>query len=120
MAVGSTAGSDDDPHFVPLNWDEFSRDLRVANHFSQTIGVYNLDGCVRQGFLPRLKTVNWSEPVDISREAVRQAMRFRVRIQRALWIGDHLAYFVALVLIGLTWMVASCRKRGRLRMQRQA
>ncbi|MFZ0860812.1 MAG: hypothetical protein WCA27_21680 [Candidatus Sulfotelmatobacter sp.] len=32
IAVGSTFGSDSDPHFVPLNGEEFSRDLKVANH----------------------------------------------------------------------------------------
>src|SRR5579862_6799393 len=31
----------------PLNWDEFSRDLIIASHFSSHIGVYNLEGCVR-------------------------------------------------------------------------
>jgi hypothetical protein len=30
------------------------------------IGVYNLEGCVRQGFLARLKNVNWNESVTIS------------------------------------------------------
>ena len=28
----STFGSDSEPHFVPLNGEEFSRDLKVANH----------------------------------------------------------------------------------------
>ena len=69
----SPLGSDSDPHFTPLNWEEFSRDLRVANHFSHTIGVYNLQGCVRQGFLSRLKTVNWNESVTLPAESVRQA-----------------------------------------------
>ena len=56
IAVGSTTGPASDPHFARLNWEEFSRDLMVANHFSHVIGVYNLGGCVRQGFLARLKT----------------------------------------------------------------
>jgi hypothetical protein len=120
IAVGSTAGSASDPHFVPLNWDEFSRDLKVANHFSlsrtvgsRTIGVYNLEGCVRQGFLSRLKTVNWSEPVTIPAEAVRQARRFRTRVQMALWIASHLLYFIAVFLIAITWIIARWRNRRR-------
>ena len=53
IAVGSTTGPTSDPHFARLNWEEFSRDLMVANHFSHVIGVYNFEGCVRQGFLAR-------------------------------------------------------------------
>lgn len=117
IAVGSTAGSASDPHFVPLNWDEFSRDLRVANHFSlsHAIGVYNLEGCVRQGFLSRLKTVDWSESVTIPAEAVRKATQLRARIQAVLWIVSHLLYFLAVFLIAVIWIIARWRNRRRLR-----
>jgi hypothetical protein len=50
IAVGSTTGPASDPYFARLNWEEFSRDLMVANHFSHVIGVYNFGGCARQGF----------------------------------------------------------------------
>jgi hypothetical protein len=56
ITVGSTTGPTSDPHFARLNREEFSRDLKVANHFSHVIGVYNLEGCVRQGFLARLSS----------------------------------------------------------------
>jgi hypothetical protein len=120
IVVGSTAGSASDAHFVPLNWDEFSRDLKVANYFSSShatgsriIGVYNLEGCVRQGFLPRLRTLNWTEPVIIPGKAVRGARRFRARVQTALWIAAHLLYFLAMFLIVVTWIVVLWRKRRR-------
>ena len=67
LAVGTTLGSGDaktNAKFGPLNWDEFSRDVTVASHFSQTVGVYNLEGCVRQGFLPRLITMDWNQGRD--------------------------------------------------------
>jgi len=115
IAVGSTIGSDSDPHFVPLNWDEFSRDLKVANHFSHTIGVYNLQGCVRQGFLSRLKTANWNESVIIPAESVRKAVQLRARVQRAIWIGSHLVHFVVVILITLTLTIVFLRKRRQLR-----
>lgn len=47
IAVGSTTGPTSDPHFARLNWEEFSRDLMVANHFSHVIGVYNLPAFVK-------------------------------------------------------------------------
>ena len=84
IAVGSATGPTSDPHFARLNWEEFSRDLMVAKHFSHVIGVYNLEGCVRQGFLARLKNVSWIESDTISGESVRRAMQLRARVQRAL------------------------------------
>jgi len=114
IAVGSTTGPTSDPHFALLNWEEFSRDLMVANHFSHLIGVYNLQGCVRQGFLARLKNLNWSESVTISADSVQRATRLRVRIQRVLWIVSNLPYFVAVILIALFWTILWWKKR-RLR-----
>jgi hypothetical protein len=52
MAVGSTASTgnaETDAKFGPLNWEEFSRDLIIASHFSKLVGVYNLEGCISAG-----------------------------------------------------------------------
>jgi len=111
IAVGSTTGPTSVPHFARLNWEEFSRDLMVANHFSHVIGVYNLEGCVRQGFLARLRNLNWNESVTISAESVRRATQLRVRIQRVLWIVSNLPYFVAVVLIAFFWIIVRWIKR---------
>ncbi len=115
IAVGSTTGPTSDPHFARLNWEEFSRDLMVANHFSRVIGVYNLEGCVREGFLPRLKNLNWNESVTISAEAVRRATRLRVRVQRALWIASNLPYFLGTILFGFILAIVWRNKRRRRR-----
>jgi len=114
IAVGSTSGPTSDPHFARLNWEEFSRDLMVANHFSHVIGVYNLEGCVRQGFLARLKNVNWNESVTISAESVRRATQLRVRVQRVLWMLSNLPYFLIAILIVFLWITVWWNKR-RLR-----
>lgn len=123
IAVGSTTGPASDPHFARLNWEEFSRDLMVANHFSHVIGVYNLEGCVHQGFLVRLKNLNWYESVTISAESVRKATQLRVRIQRVLWIVSNLPYFLAVALIALfcisVWSI-KCRRRRNPRLCRGA
>jgi hypothetical protein len=114
IAVGSTTGPTSDPHFARLNWEEFSRDLMLANHFSHVIGVYNLEGCVRQGFLARLKNVNWNESVTISAGSVRRATQLRVRVQRVLRIVTNLPYFLAVILITFSWTLVWWNKR-RLR-----
>jgi hypothetical protein len=115
IAVGSTAGSDTDPRFHRLNWDEFSRDLRVARHFSSTIGVYSLAGCVQQGFLDRLRTMNWDELVSIPGDAVQRAERLRARIQRAIWIGSCLPYAAILTLILVALSIATMLRRRKMR-----
>ena len=115
IAVGSTRGSDSDPHFVSLNWEEFSRDLIVAHRFSPIIGVYSLEGCVRQGFLRRLTTPDWNQSIVIPAESVQKATRLRARVQVAIWIGTHLPEFVAVILVGIAWVLFRRCKRNRLR-----
>ena len=93
IAVGSTGGNSElEANFAPLNWDEFSHDLLVANHFAHCIGVYSLEGCARQGFLPRLKAISWNQPVTLSARSVRQAAWLRLGVRTALWTGSHLVY----------------------------
>jgi hypothetical protein len=118
IAVGSTASSGDaqtDARFGPLNWDEFSRDLIVASHFSKLVGVYSLEGCVRQGFLPKLKSLNWNQPVTLPGTAVAKAQQFRGAVQRILWIASHLVYIVVIFLAGITWLAVWWRRRRRAR-----
>ncbi|MGA8598394.1 MAG: hypothetical protein WB676_27060 [Bryobacteraceae bacterium] len=112
IAVGSTAGSASD-HFVPLNWAAFSRDLIVAHHFSNEIGVYNLEGCVQQGFLQRLIAMDWHREVVIPAESAEKAVQFRMRIQRAIWIGSHLPYFALMIIVVSTAGVAWRRRKRR-------
>jgi hypothetical protein len=90
IAVGSTSGPESVAHFVRLNWSSFSRDLIVAHHFSHSIGIYNLEGCIQQGFLHRLPSFDWNQTVVIPAALVRKALQFRTRVQTAIWIGSHL------------------------------
>ena len=84
-----------------LDWSRFSRDLIVASHFSHVIGVYDLEGCVRQGFLPRLKTMNWSQSVTIPAVAIRSANHHLRMLRLVLWISSHLMYLVFVVLLAI-------------------
>jgi hypothetical protein len=108
VAIGSTAPSGDaamDKKYPPLNWEEFSRDLLVAHHFSPVIGVYSLEGCVQQGFIPRLKTMDWKQTVVIPASSVQEAFHVARGIQSVLWIGSHLFYFIAFFLLLAIWLV---------------
>jgi len=116
IAIGSTDG---DPSAgasgAPLNWDEFSRNLVVAGHFSRIIGVYNLEGCVRQDFLSRLKTFDWSMSVTIPADALQKADHLHHGLVLALWIGSHLPYLLVILLLAIALMVWRWRVRKRKR-----
>lgn len=109
LVVGSTARSGDpaiDAKYPPLNWDELSRNLIVATHFSRLVGVYSLEGCVRQGYLSRFKTLDWNQSVIISADSLRRAAHFRHVIEGILWTASRLPYFVVgllLAVIALIW-----------------
>lgn len=123
IAVGSTARSGDaatDARVPPLDWEEFSRDLIVAAHFSRTVGMYSLEGCVQQGFLRRLRTLDWEAPVVLPAESIARANQFRARVQRVLWIGSHLPWllgggFLVLVIAAVMFVVRRRRASTRRR-----
>jgi hypothetical protein len=99
----------------PLDWNEFSRDLIVASHYSRHIGVYNLEGCVRQGFLPGLLTMNWSQSVVIPAASVSHAERLRFVLRAALWTAAHLIWFITAAILLLVWLFVwrrNCRLRN--------
>jgi hypothetical protein len=108
VAVGSTLSSGNaalDAKYGPLNWEEFSRDVVVASHFSRQVGVYSLEGCVRQGFLPRLKAMDWNQGVEIPAAALARMHRFRAVVQGILWTASHLLYFGTVFLIVVIGLV---------------
>ncbi len=118
LAVGSTAGSGDpkiDAKIGPLDWDEFSRDLIVASHYWNEVGVYSLEGCVQQGFVAQLKSLNWSQPVTISAESIRKVRRFRQILQGILLTASQLQYFIVIAVAGVVWVIVRWRNRRRRR-----
>jgi hypothetical protein len=97
--------------FGPLDWDEFSSDLIVASHFAHHLGVYNLEGCVQQGFLPQLKTMDWGRSVVIPAASVSRAHRHVMAFEIAVWILAHLLYFIAAILLLMIWLFWRWRLR---------
>jgi hypothetical protein len=102
IAIGVTDG---DPRANPavLDWSRFSRDLIVAGHFSHLIGVYDLEGCVRQGFLSRLKTMNWNQPVTIPADAIRRADHRLLLLRLILWISSHFLVVLVVIIALVAW-----------------
>jgi hypothetical protein len=105
IAVGVTGGKGG------LNWAQFSRDLIVASHFADLFGVYNLEGCVRQGFLSRLKTMDWDQSITIPAARVRKAILLHALLPAVVWTASRLPYLAVIILLGNIWLVwARARK----------
>jgi len=102
--------------FGPLDWDEFSSDLIVASHFAHHIGVYNLEGCVRQRFLARLETMDWGGSVVIPAASISRAKRHVMALSIALWIGSNLLYLASaafLLAVFCIWLWRTRRFRSK-------
>jgi len=108
-----------------LSWDQLSRDLIVASHFTRHIGVYDLEGCVRQGFLDRLTTFDWSQSVVVPGQSIRRARRLGEAVRLGLWIGDNIVFVTLVILLLMVWMIWCVsvwliRRVARLRRMTQA
>lgn len=91
VGVGSTGGGVDIEGMIdvdPLSWEEFSRDLRICVMQGKPIHVFSLEGCVEQGFLSKLNTFEWDEPVKAPCAAtgIRAA---RTGFAAGLWILER-------------------------------
>jgi hypothetical protein len=90
IGVGSTGGGVELPGAgaaPPLSWDELSGDLRRARRVCADLHVFSLEGCVRQGFLPRLRAFDWSRPEEAPKTTTRRMELMRragVTVLRAL------------------------------------
>ena len=109
IAVGSTEG----PRGLALDWEEFSQDLLVAAHFTHTVGVYNLEGCVEQGFLERLESMDWKQAVVIPSSELAKAQRREQMACAAVWLGTWVPAIVAVFLVAAVGLVWLWRRRRR-------
>jgi hypothetical protein len=119
IAVGSTAASGDplaDAKYPPLSLTETLRDLRVASRFSREVGVYNLEGFLRQGMMPELKTMQWDEPVAISQASLKKAQQIRHGVKAILWLATYAPLLLAAFCLALYGLVRSWRRRRHRRL----
>ncbi|MCS7221006.1 MAG: hypothetical protein RML36_02450 [Anaerolineae bacterium] len=112
VGLGSTGGGvclEGMPEIRPLDWNEFSRDLRLARRWTNDIHVFSLEGCVQQGFLARLKDFDWNQPITPPLEMAEQVERFRKALRAGLWASAH-PFTVFGGLIGALWLVSRLRR----------
>jgi hypothetical protein len=116
LAVGITA-ADKSAGLSALSWEEFSRDLIVAAHFSRVVGVYSLEGCIRQGFLPRMIALDWGQTVAIPAAQIAAAQKFDRNLRHAIWIFSRLPYIVIALVLLVVWFLWWRARRSRSRVK---
>lgn len=115
IVVGVTLGSGEpamDAKMPPLNWDRFSSDLIVASHYSQVVGVYDLEGCVKQGFLRLLVNFDWNQKVAIPGAAIRKMSLLSFGVGSIIWILSHLIYILMVAIVLIAWFLWRLKKRA--------
>ncbi|MFL5348628.1 MAG: hypothetical protein ACJ8AT_27850 [Hyalangium sp.] len=93
IGVGSTGGGVELPGAgaaPPLSWDELSRDLRRARLWCADLHVFSLEGCVRQGFLTRLRSFDWEQPAQGPQTKTRRMELMRRVGKAVLWAAARL------------------------------
>jgi hypothetical protein len=93
VGVGVTGGGVDVPDLLavpPLDWEELARDLRLTRRWTDDVHVFSLEGCVRQGFLTRLRDLDWSGPEDTAPASSRRLGWLRRATGGVLRVGSWL------------------------------
>lgn len=114
VGVGSTGGGPDipgHPEVPALDWEAFARDLRLARRWSDDLLIHSLEGCVRQGFLRRLRSFDWNQQATPPRMAW-LAAGLRGALRGLLWSSAH-----PRLLLGVAgtaaWLASRQRRRPR-------
>lgn len=104
IGIGSTGGGVEFLSHIPaLNWNEFQRDLILAKQQHKDIYIFSLEGCVENGFLPKLINFDWNLPIDYSKTNYLFVKILRAILQFSLWSIAHpiplLFFLMVLILI---------------------
>lgn len=119
VALGVTGGGVELPGLTevpPLSWEELSRDLRLALRWTRDLHVFSLEGCVRQGFLSRLRELDWDAPVDVPEQEAFRVDELRRAARQVLRASVHPARLPS----GLAGLAELLFMLGRMRRERGA
>ena len=110
IGVGTTGGGPDipgSPQMPTLTWEQLAGDLQLARHFCDQILIHSLEGCVWQGYLPRLRSLEWADP-EGPPDGARAAQVLRHGLRALLWASAH-----PWPMLGITATAAWLTFRGR-------
>lgn len=114
IAVGSTGGGVDLGLLEtrPVSWDELARDLRLAWVYTDDIHIFSLEGCIRQGFLAKLKDFRVDAPIYDPDELGKRVDAWRAALQAGLWITTN-PLLILSVGVGVALLIAWLKRLGK-------
>lgn len=113
IAIGSTGRGVDigDLQQRRLSIGELTRDLRMAAIHSERVYIFSLEGCVEQGYLERISSINWDEVVAVPQASVQRARMVRQGLRVILWLSAHRLQLI-IVVLGI-WLLMRWGKKSR-------
>lgn len=106
IGIGNTGGGVElagANQIPPLTWEDFKRDLLLAKRAGKDAHIFSLEGCVRQGFLARLKEFDWNASVMPPTDLTSRVDTFRRLLRMFLWATAHPALVIG-GLLALGWL----------------
>jgi hypothetical protein len=115
IGIGSTGGGVDLDilDLSPMTWEELERDLRHAWVFTDNIHIFSLEGCIRQGYLSRLKEFNFDHPIVEPKDLLEKVELWRRSLQSALWLGSRpwiLVGIFSILFVTYSWIRRTIQK----------
>jgi len=103
IGLGVTGGGVDSGIALPppLTWEEFSRDLRLAWNWCSDLYIFSLEGCLQQGFLERLKSFVWDQPILLPETTTNRVNSLRWSLRIGLWASAHFTAILVFLMGGL-------------------
>jgi len=115
IGIGVTGGGVDIEglnKIPPLTWAELTRDLRLAYRLKKPVHIFSLEGCVKEGYLTRLRTFDWEGPVAEPAESFQKVHAVRRLAQAGLWATAHpLAILAGICVLGCGFTRLFSRRR---------
>jgi hypothetical protein len=93
-----------------LEWEELARDLRHAWCWTDDLYIFSLEGCVRQGFISKLKKFEWDQPIIEPLEMAIRVDGWRNTFHSVLWISAH-PWVILLCILALFLLFIPLRRR---------
>jgi hypothetical protein len=107
-AIGTTGGGvelEGLEHKVPMSWEEFSHDIRIANRCCHgDVHVFSLEGCVERGYLGRLLDFDWNREATCPRHWSVLLYLTRLLALGVLWSFAHAGY-LAVIVAAFLWLL---------------
>src|SRR5215207_183064 len=93
----------------PLSWEELTWDLRLARRCTDQLYVHSLEGCVWNGYLTRLRSMDWT-PASTPPPTAPMAAALRVTL-RGLLRASVRPYRTVGLVVATMWLLSRRRRR---------